>query len=69
MTAPECRSRAGMSTGAPRSLRATCIEALAEGWIGAPDLCPTCTAAFMTALDSISGPLKWHPDYTARAER
>jgi hypothetical protein len=66
VTAPECRSRAGMSTGAPQSLRMTCIEALADGWIGAPDLCPTCTQAFMTALDGIAGPLTWHRAYTER---
>lgn len=47
----------------------SCIEALADGWIGAPDLCPACTRAFMDALDSISGPLVWHKNYTARADR
>lgn len=59
MTAPECRkpSRTG-----------TCIEALADGWIGAPDLCSTCTQAFMAALDGIAGPLKWHRAYTERAK-
>lgn len=69
MSAPECRSQRGMTDRMPRPLRQTCIEALADGWIGAPDLCPTCTRAFMTALDGIGGPLKWHPNYLARAER
>lgn len=60
MTAPECRkpSRTG-----------TCIEALADGWIGAPDLCSACTQAFMDALDGISGPLVWHENYRVRAEQ
>lgn len=57
-----------MGTGAPRSLRITCIEALADGWIGAPDLCPTCTRQFMTALDGIDKPLTWHRAYLDRAK-
>lgn len=61
MSAPECRK--------PARNGQTCIEALADGWIGAPDLCPTCTAAFMTALDGIGRPLKWHEAYAERAGR
>lgn len=45
----------------------TCLEALAGGWINPPDLCPACTRAFMSALDSISGPLAWHRGYRNRA--
>lgn len=48
---------------------ASCIEDLAAGWIGAPDLCPACTQAFMTALNGIAGPMTWHPNYRTRAER
>lgn len=59
MTAPECQ-RALWSV--------TCIAALADGWINAPDLCPVCTQAFMAALDGIAGPLKWHENYLKRAE-
>lgn len=59
MSAPDCRrpSRTG-----------SCIEALADGWILPSDLCPVCTRAFMTALDSIAGPLVWHRAYTERAD-
>ena len=60
MTAPECRKP---MAGSGRS----CIEALADGWITSSDLCPTCTQAFMTALDGIAGPLKWHQAYRDRA--
>lgn len=59
MTAPECRKP---SEGWP-----TCIARLADGWINATDLCPACTRAFMTALDDITGPLEWHPNYAERA--
>lgn len=59
MSAPECRRT-------PRA--GTCIEALADGWINAPDLCSTCTRAFMDALDSIAGPLVWHQAYTTRSQ-
>lgn len=45
----------------------TCLVALADGWIGAPDLCATCTQAFMVALDGISGRLVWHQAYVERA--
>lgn len=45
----------------------TCIAAFAEGWINPPDLCSGCTATFMVALDSVSGPLHWHEMYTSRA--
>lgn len=57
MSAPECRkpSRTG-----------TCIEALADGWILPGDLCAACTQAFMSALDSIGEPLKWHHAYLDR---
>lgn len=58
-----------MTDRMPQPLRQTCIEALADGWIGAPDLCPACTRAFMAALDGISGPLKWHRAYLERAGR
>lgn len=61
MTAPECRK--------VPTILGTCIERLADGWILPTDLCPSCTAAFMTALDGIAGPLKWHQNYLARAER
>lgn len=60
MTAPECRKTLP-GAGKP------CIARLADGWILTGDLCSTCTQAFMTALDSISGPLKWHHEYKARA--
>lgn len=45
----------------------TCIASLAEGWIRATDLCPPCTQAFMSALDSIGGPLHWHKSYLDRS--
>lgn len=61
MSAPECRK--------PDRRGRTCIESLAGGWIGAPDLCGPCTAAFMDALDGISGPLTWHENYAKRAEQ
>jgi hypothetical protein len=51
----------------PLAKRQTCFEALAGGWIGAPDLCAPCTRAFMTALDGIGKPLTWHPAYVERA--
>jgi hypothetical protein len=60
VSAPECRRPAG---------RQTCIEALADGWINAPDLCPVCTRAFMDALDRIAGPLVWHQAYLNRATK
>lgn len=60
MSAAECRKPTSWGS---------CIEALADGWINPPDLCPECTAAFMDALDGISGPLVWHPNYSTRAER
>jgi hypothetical protein len=60
VTAPECRKF-------PTPNRQTCIERLAGGWILPTDLCPTCTRAFMTALDSIAGPMTWHPNYLERA--
>lgn len=46
-----------------------CIEQMAGGWHGVPDLCPACTRAFMTALDGIAGPLVWHQAYLDRANR
>lgn len=57
MSAPECRrpSRTG-----------TCVESFADGWILATDMCPACAAAFMAALDGISGPLVWHRRYLDR---
>jgi hypothetical protein len=57
-----------MST--PETCRRTdrsCIESLADGWILATDLCPTCTRTFMTALDGAVGSLKWHQAYVERA--
>lgn len=49
------------------TLRKTCIEQLADGWIHANDLCAHCTRQFMAALDGIGEPLKWHENYQARA--
>lgn len=66
-TATEC-CRVTEPSAVPFAKRMTCIEALAEGWIGAPDLCRPCTRAFMAALDGIDKPLKWHPNYLERAE-
>jgi hypothetical protein len=67
VSAPECRRRLGELV--PVAKRQTCIEALADGWIGAPDLCPACTRAFMAALDGIDEPLVWHRNYQERARR
>jgi hypothetical protein len=50
-----------------KAVRRNCIEALADGWIHANDLCPHCTRQFMAALDGISGPLTWHQNYRTRA--
>lgn len=61
MTAPQCRK--------PRPAIDTCVAALADGWIVPADLCPACTRAFMDALDKLGGPLVWHPNFAARAER
>lgn len=47
--------------------RQTCIQALADGWITLPDLCPFCTRQVMAALDGIAGPLVWHENYAKRA--
>lgn len=47
--------------------RLTCIQDLAHGWINATDLCPSCTRAFMAALDGIAGPPVWHRAYAERA--
>ncbi|MGH3762192.1 hypothetical protein [Actinophytocola sp.] len=47
----------------------TCVESLASGWIGVPDLCAGCTQVFMHQLDAATGALTWHQDYIARAER
>jgi hypothetical protein len=44
------------------------LKALADGWINPPDLCPTCTQAFMAALDGIGRPLTWHQNYRTRSE-
>lgn len=60
MSAPECRKPTSWGT---------CIEALADGWIHANDLCPVCTGPFMAALDGIAGPLAWHANYLKRAEQ
>lgn len=67
-TALQCQ-RLTEPSAVPLTKRQTCLEALADGWVGAPDLCPVCTKAFMTALDGIAGPMTWHPNYRARAER
>jgi hypothetical protein len=58
VSAPECLKRAAWGT---------CLEGLADGWHGAPDLCPACTRALMTALDGIAGPMVWHSAYLTRA--
>lgn len=61
MTAPTCskRDRSGRS----------CVQALANGWIGPTDLCPACTVRFMAALEALGEPLDWHPEFTRRAEQ
>lgn len=58
---PECRKpdRSGRS----------CIQALANGWIGCSDLCPVCTARFMAALGGLGETLDWHPAFVQRAEQ
>jgi histidine triad (HIT) family protein len=58
-TGVECRKP---MAGSGRS----CVEALADGWNTPSDLCSACTAAFMTALDGITGPLKWHQAFQDR---
>lgn len=60
MAAPECQKP-------PGSTWSTCLEYLADGWTSPSYLCPACTRAFMSALDSISGPLAWHRGYRNRA--
>lgn len=51
----------------PRSTWGSCIQALALGWINAPDLCPTCTQTFMGALGAKVSNLEWHQAYRDRA--
>jgi hypothetical protein len=69
VSGPDCRRLSAPSV-IPAAKRQTCIAALADGWINPPDLCPECTRAFMLALDGIAGPpLRWHPNFAARAER
>lgn len=53
----------------PTTTGRTCVQSLAAGWIGAPDLCPVCTRAFMAACESIGQPLRWHPNFRTRARR
>lgn len=60
MSAPECSKR-------DRSRR-SCIQSLANGWIGPSDLCPVCTTRFMAALDGLGEQLDWHPAFAERAE-
>lgn len=51
-------------TGRP----ATCLQSLAEGWIGMQDLCGGCTTRMMAALEWVTGQeLRWHPGYRARS--
>lgn len=45
----------------------SCIADLAVGWILPSDLCPSCTRAFMAALDGIAGELEWHENYVSRS--
>lgn len=46
----------------------TCLQRLAEAWIGTRDLCAGCTTRLMAALDAASPePLTWHAEYTRRA--
>lgn len=45
----------------------SCVQRLANGWIGAGDLCGPCTRRFMTALDGLGEPLDWHDGYVQRA--
>jgi hypothetical protein len=46
----------------------TCLQRLADGWIGHEDLCPRCTKLFMAGLKQASPePLTWHPNFAARA--
>lgn len=47
--------------------RRTCIEAFADGWCLADDLCGHCTRQLMEAVDGIAGPLKWAEGFLARA--
>ncbi|MQA24293.1 MAG: hypothetical protein GEU94_02215 [Micromonosporaceae bacterium] len=50
--------------GPPRS----CLASLAEGWIGAQDLCGPCTRRFMAGLEWVAGEdLRWHSGYAERA--
>jgi hypothetical protein len=58
VTAPACSKRRAPGT---------CIEQLADGWCLPADLCPSCTQAFMAALDGIAGPMVWHQNYRDRA--
>lgn len=46
----------------------SCIQALANGWIGCSDLCPVCTTRFMAALDGLGEDLDWHPAFVERAD-
>jgi hypothetical protein len=47
----------------------TCIQSLANGWIGCTDLCSTCTSRFMAALDALGEELDWHAAFIQRAAR
>ncbi len=50
--------------------RMTCLQSMASGYIGLPDLCPRCTRVFMGALDVATAgaePLIWHGAYFKRA--
>lgn len=51
----------------PTPIGSTCLEQLAAGWILPTDLCPVCTAAFITALDGVAGSMVWHPNFRARS--
>lgn len=65
MSLPECVRDNPHQVPNPK----TCIEHMADGWINPPDLCSTCTQAFMAALNWVAEPvtLKWHSSYVDRA--
>lgn len=55
-------------TSPPLTPALTCLQRLAEAWIGTRDLCAGCTTRLMAALDTASPePLTWHAEYTRRA--
>jgi hypothetical protein len=62
MCAQECTGRTTMA-------HSSCVARLADGWIVPSDLCPSCTRAFMAAMDGIAGSLTWHAGFRSRADR